>query len=210
MAFSDQLRGARAMLNWTRQDLAERTNLSVNGIKNIEDGGVPNERTKNKILKALGSGGIRLTENGVEKAANTFVILDGEDFFIEVLDDIYLTLLDAKNPELLIEYSDDRKSLPEVIGRYRKIRNAGIKMRQMVEEGNTYLIGPVSEYRWIPKKYFLNYLKLIYADKVLLDMGTSGTLIKNSELAESQRKDFELKWTLLPPVAVESEANVRF
>ncbi len=210
MAFSDQLRGARAMLNWTRQDLAERTNLSVNGIKNIEDGGVPNERTKNKILKALGSGGIRLTENGVEKAANTFVILDGEDFFIEVLDDIYLTLLDAKNPELLIEYSDDRKSLPEVIGRYRKIRNAGIKMRQMVEEGNTYLIGPVSEYRWIPKKYFLNYLKLIYADKVLLDMGTSGILIKNSELAESQRKDFELKWTLLPPVAVESEANVRF
>src|SRR5690606_16101752 len=78
----------------------------------------------------------------------------------------YYTLLDKKNGECLFLFADDRASTPEGNNRIRKLRNAGIRMRQLVQEGNRYLMGPVGEYRWVPREYFMNYVTLIYGDKV--------------------------------------------
>ena len=39
---------------------------------------------------------------------------------------------------------------------YRRMRQKGIKMRQLVEEDNTYLMGELDEYRYIPSHFFHN------------------------------------------------------
>lgn len=211
MDISEKIRAGRAVLDWSREELAERSGVSISALTVLEGGSAnPKEGTIRKITRALSAAGLVLAEDGVSKPDDSFVPVSGADLFLDVLDDVYYTLLDMKKPELLIEYSDDALSPPEVVGRYRKIRNIGIRMRQLVCEGNTYLMGAVSEYKWLPSQYFKNYLRLTYGDKVFLDFGESGLLIRSSASAEAARNDFNFKWDMLPELDVESTANVRF
>jgi transcriptional regulator with XRE-family HTH domain len=212
MDFSGKIRGARAILCWSREQMAERSGVSVGSLRNIEEGGNnPTDSTVRKILRTLTAAGIELSDTGITQPDSTFLHFKGEDFFNEVLEDVYFTLIDTSNAELLLENADDRLSPPETVGLYRKIRNLGVKMRQIVEAGNTYMMGPVAEYRWVPSEYYDNgYLKLVYGDKVYLDLGPTGVLIKNSTLANYSRKDFNLKWSFLPKPDAESTADVRF
>lgn len=205
------LRAARAMLDWNRNELAERAGLSPVTIANIESGktDAANARTYDAIVTTFLGAGVVFTENGVEERKSLIRELTGPDFFLDVLDDIYKTLVDAKNPEVLSVGVDDRLSTPEVLQRLKRNRLAGIQSRDIAEDGNTYLLGPVSCYKWMPSQFFKNYIKSIYADKVLLDFGDRGLLIQNKEVAEVERNQFEMLWKLLPELKVESTASER-
>lgn len=205
------IRAARAMLDWNRNELAERAQLSPVTIANIESGktDMANARTYEAITNAFLRFGIVFTDHGVEERKSWIRELTGEDFYLEVLDDIYNTLVDTKNPEVLSLGVDDRLSTPEVMQRLKRNRLAGIQSRDIAEQGNTYLIGPVSQYKWMPSDFFKNYIKSIYADKVLLDFGDRGLLIQNAEVAEVERNQFEMIWKLLPELKVKSTANER-
>ena len=128
-----------------------------------------------------------------------------------MLDDVYQTLLDQKNAEVVFFCSDDRKSPAEVNNRLRKIRNAGVRVRQLVEEGNTYLMGAVNEYRYVPKELYKNYVSLVYADKVAICLqgGTYAIIFKDAELASTWRNMFEIMWRQLPQPE-KSNATERF
>jgi transcriptional regulator with XRE-family HTH domain len=62
----DQSRGARAMLGWTRDELAERSKVSAATLADFEAGKrVPYNRTLADIRRALEEGGIEfIAENG--------------------------------------------------------------------------------------------------------------------------------------------------
>ena len=68
---------------------------------------------------------------------------------------------------------------------------------------------PVSRYRWIPKAYFRNYVKVIYGTKLCLDYGDHGIVVNNADVAEVERNQFNLLWQLLPKIEVESTAHER-
>jgi hypothetical protein len=80
-------------------------------------------------------------------------------------------------------------------------------MRSLVREGDTYLMGGLSEYRMLPGKYFHNSAIVIYGDKVatmILDQDTSqdrgAVIVRNAHIAAAQRNLFEFIWsqTLAP------------
>lgn len=212
MNFSQKIRAARAALNWSREDLANRSGLSAPALASIETGGDPKESSRVKIIRALETAGIEFIDDGVRLVKAKHIFFDGPDWFTDLLEDVYQTLLDKPDSELLIENSDDRESPPDVINLYRKIRNAGIRMRQIVCEGNSYMIGPVAEYKWVPKAHFMNWVTLIYGDKVArcISYENRGVVNLNHQDADNERKRFELLWSLLPAPNVESTANVRF
>ena len=55
---ASQCRGARAMLDWTQDDLSEKTGLTVNTISSFENGEhTPHEANRAKIRAALEAGG---------------------------------------------------------------------------------------------------------------------------------------------------------
>lgn len=208
---SNHIRAARAILDWNREELASKAGLSPVTIANIESGrtDTANTRTYDAISKAFMDAGIVFTDKGIEEQRSWIRDLTGPNFYLDILDDIYSTLLDTKDAEVLSLGVDDRLCPPEVIQQLKKIRNTGIKMRDIAEEGNTYLIGPVAQYRWMPSEFFRNYIKIIYGDKVFLDFGDRGLLIHNTEVAEVERNQFNLLWKLLPKLDVESTADVR-
>lgn len=122
------------------------------------------------------------------------------------------TLREEENPELLVDMADDRLSPPEVVEKYRNLRKEGVKMRQTIKEGNTYMMGPVSEYRWIPEKRFIPWVTLIYGDKValMLDEDKKCSVTTDHNLANKVRNSFELVWEILQEPNVKSTADVQF
>lgn len=207
-----QIAAARVLLNWTVDELIKRTGVSRPTISRIENNnGKPNSNTLNKIIRALTKEGITFTETGgvdlIDKRAQ---YLTGDTWFLDILDDMYITLENAKNKEVLIFGGKDKKSPPEIIEKIRKLREIGVTIRETVEEGDDYLIGQEKNYRWIPKRFFKNQITVIYADKVCNDFGSHGILITDKDWADTERNKFNLIWSLLPELTVRSTSNVRY
>lgn len=154
MDFKAKIKAARAVLDWSQSDLADSSGLSVPNIQRLEAGkSSPNARTQNKLIRALRKKGILFTEKGIEHEEFPVYFTEGknhEDAYLKLLNDAFEHLLTVKNPELLIMFADDSVSPLSVNNLYRKMRSKGIKMRQLIQEGNNYIIGPLDEYRHLP------------------------------------------------------------
>lgn len=206
-----QLAAARALLKWSLDDLAKHADIARPTISRMENDEVsPNTTTVKKITYAINKAGVVFTENGVEFAGDRITTLNGKEWFLDLLEDAYVELSKSKNKEFLIFGGDNTKSSPAVIESFRKLREAGVTIREMVKEDNTYLTGDVKTYRWIPSEFYRNYCTFIYGDNVCNDFITRGLLIKNSEWAETERNKFNFIWSLLPELDIESTSNVRY
>jgi len=214
MNFASKTRAGRAVLNWSREELAEWSGLSVPGISNIEKGQSATARSQNKILRCFQKEGVSFTDKGVEQVENPIFFIEGkthEETYLQLLEEVLGHLKGKKSPELLIMYSDDSVSPPAVNDMYRKIRKNGIKMRQLIAEGNTHIIGPLEEYRYIPKQYFINRVTLVYGDRIANE--TSNVLRASVRVdpinAEIQQNTFNMLWSILEQ-PTETTSDERF
>lgn len=207
-----KVRAARALLDWGQKDLAERSGVSHMAITNFEQGKTePQTETIDKIVNAFELAGVIITTKGVEYKKQTVTTLDGDGWYLRLLDDVYYTLMDQPNSELLFFCADDKASPPDVNNRLRKIRNAGIKMRQLVEDGNTYLMGPLNEYRYVPKEHYTNYVCVVYGSKVAVctDENSKAVIFNDATLSVMWTNVFNMMWdTLKQPE--KSHASERF
>ena len=198
-----QCRAARALLRMDQQELADRANVAravISSFENEERGA--QARTVRKITDAIERKGIVLIDDqGVSLKNSSLVYMEGKDWFVDLLEDVYFTLRDKKDAELLVEMGNDRITAqrPAVLNRYRKIRNAGVRMRQLICEEDRCMLGPMDEYRWVPRPFYKNWVTVIYGDKVALslDNETRCGVFLDADLAERRRNDFDLKWSLL-------------
>jgi transcriptional regulator with XRE-family HTH domain len=203
MNFSQKLKAARALLNWTQEQLAEVADVSIASVRKIEtDETIPTGRTQAKILRVLEKQGITFTAKGLEKNDFPIYFTQGdnhEEAYLKLLEDAFEHLKEVKNPELLIMYADDRVSPPSVNNIYRKMRSEGIKMRQLIEEGNTYIIGPLNEYRYVPKGFFINRVTLVYGDRIANETSDAcqGVIRVDPINARIQRNTFDILWKVL-------------
>lgn len=203
MDFAGKIRSARAYLNWTQEKLAQEADLSFQGIQKIERNETqPTGRTQDKIIRAFEKRGIVFTAKGIEYEEYPVIIIQGnshESCYMQLLMDAFDHLQGRKNPELLIMYADDKVSPPPVNDHYRKMRAAGIKMRQLIQEDNTYILGPLEEYRYVPKKFFINRVTLIYGDRIATETANfNRAIIKVDPVnADIQRNTFNMLWSIL-------------
>ena len=211
----EQIKAARVLLGWNQKDLADHASLSQTGIARIENGThQPNAATLEKIVAAMQKEGIIFTEKGLEK--NDYPIYhtegkDHEEAYLKLLEDAYDHLTTIENPELLIMFADDKVSPKSVNDMYRKLRKAGVTMRQIIEDGNTYIMGPLDEYRSIPKEFFINRVTLIYGNRIANESTDvcRGVIRVDPVNADIQRNMFNLLWHVLER-PTESTADERF
>lgn len=211
MDFVSLIPTARTLIHWSQEDLGQAAGLSTSTIANLETRRqTPQQDTLDRIREAFLRQGVEFLPDGVRRPSRQLIPLKGRDWFVDLLADIAKTL--GEGDEVLIFGGDNRISAnrPDVIEGFRKIRNAGIRMREMVEHGNLYLMGPEREYRWIPSAHFRNFVTVIYGDKVCNDFGDSGTLLINKDWAEAERHKFEFMWESAAPVKGNSIADIRY
>src|SRR5690606_7691572 len=88
-----QIRGARGILGWSQQDLAQRTGISATSIGAIENNQTtPRESTLATIRKTFEAGGIEfLAGDGLRKKTIQVDVLKGSEGFRQLSIDIYDT-----------------------------------------------------------------------------------------------------------------------
>lgn len=201
MEFYRLLSPARALLGWTLSDLSERSGaVSASNLTNIENGKqTPRADTIKALKSTLEAEGVEFLADGVRLREDGISVITGNDCYLKLLDDVHETLSRTKKKELLIWCASDKVSPKAVNDKYRAMRKDGIKMRQLVKEGDNYLMGPLEEYRAIPKNRFVNVVKLTYGDKhATVNSKESWILIhKDKRSADSHRGVFNLLWDTL-------------
>ena len=199
----EQIRAARAILDWSTADLAKVTGLTVNGLNKIERGHVgPQKNSLEKIQAAFEKAGIEfLPDSGVRRKNNIIFVDESEDCVFKMLTDSYEVLLNT-GEEILIAHLNDAAIIEhlgtEVFMNFiRKRRAAGITGRYLVKENDPGITPPYHEYRIIPDNLFSTYPFFIYGPKVVLiswKPSLCTIFINDARFAESARKLFELAW----------------
>jgi transcriptional regulator with XRE-family HTH domain len=211
-----QMRAARAMLDVSQGHVADHLGIAANTLSKIESGQSDVSMSRmSDIQRFYEREGIEFTSNdGVYRNENPIFFLEGsthEETYLKILNDVLENLKSIKDDELLIMYSDDSISTPRVNDMYREMRRQGVKMRQLVEEGNTFLLGALTEYRYIPREFFINRVTLVYGDRIANE--TTNVLRASVRVdpinAEIQRNTFNMLWSILGQPK-ETTANERF
>ena len=201
MIIADQIRAARGLLGWSQSELSKQTGLSTPAIGNIEiEKHKPTLETQTKIIRAFEEAGVEFIDEGVRRKKDKITVFEGEDAFLKLLDDIYYTVLDHPYKNILVMCADEKKSPAEVIEKVRLIRRNGGKFKFLIEDQETYIMGPLNEYRYLPAKYFINQVTFIYGNKTAFITDTPQliiTVIKDDQLQKSQKNFFEFMWSNL-------------
>ncbi len=198
---------ARGLLAWTINDLVTASGVAQPTIVDFENANRPSRMdTTRKIQDAFERAGIEFTAAGVHIAPPMYGF-DGDDWYVHLLQDV----LKANPDEVLIQNVDDQKSPTKVMEILREIYKNGTRFRLTAEEGNTYLSFPVSCYRWVPAKYFKNWVMIIYGDRVAFSINKESgcKVIKDKDFSEALKNQFDNVWNMFEPLDIESTANDR-
>ncbi|HEY0902221.1 MAG TPA: helix-turn-helix transcriptional regulator [Micavibrio sp.] len=212
MITREQIKAARALLDWSQKTLAEKSGVSEPTIKLIETARINSKPdTLIQIQETIESAGIEfLLQNGVRFRNDLVTVLEkrhvDDDVYLRLLDDIYDTVKDSKQ-EVLHSFIDNALSPEAVINRELMIRKTGAPNRHLVRHNDTYLIYPLDEYRYLPKGYYINNPTAVYGDKFAVvvqdaqfDQDARNShinkvvIIKNPDIANVKRMEFEILW----------------
>jgi DNA-binding XRE family transcriptional regulator len=207
-----QIAAARHLLSLSQRQLAHATGLHMNVISKFENGTVqnPSSDTLKKLILHLTGQGILFTETGgVDLMHVPIVHFKGIRWYEELLDDVLRNLEGAEDKTLYIENADDSVSPDFVKDKIAQLVHAGITMRTTIKEGHKPQGGALDHYRCLPAHKFLNYIRLTYADKVAVQVGTNHCMvIKHSVLSATLRNNIEILWDYLPAPQQELKRHV--
>jgi transcriptional regulator with XRE-family HTH domain len=210
----DQIRAARALLNWSQSDLADRTGLSQTGIARIESGvSQANLNTMDKIFHAFDEAGIEfIADRGVEKRAREVRQYTGGQGFRDFMDDVYETAKDVGG-EICLYNAKPANWIKWLGVDWNKAHSermatltGAINFKITCKKGSYDFIGSKhAEYRWVPDKLWSEKAFYAYGDKIgFLNFEEDSVLIyvlKQRHFADSFRTLFNVAWeyaTIIP------------
>jgi len=203
-----QIRAARSLIDWTQQDLAKATGLSLAAVNNLERGiGMPRMQTLLYVQQALERAGVEFLEGpGVRLRGEAFEYLhfEGKNALKGQTDDIITHVglggfvwIFSSGEELFAKYGKEEDR------RYQEhLRANKIPERIIVPQGNTIFISRPEVYRWLPERAIGRTYWLVYGDRVawiLWEKPRRSIVIHNPTLAETHRKQFEFMWEVAKP-----------
>jgi transcriptional regulator with XRE-family HTH domain len=203
----EQIRAARALLDWSQSDLADNAGLSQTGIARIENGtNKPNSNTLEKIKKAFDDADIEfLGDSGVRRKANEVKTLNGQDGFRRFMDDVYETVKQTGG-EISV-YNVNEKNWIRWMGeeeykshanRMKSLKDT-VKFRIIIQENDYYFIAnDFAQYKWFPKALFKESSFYAYGGKLaLINFEKENVVIMmldQKDFTDSFRVLFDIAW----------------
>jgi len=214
MITAAQLRAARGLLDWTRNDLAQAASVSPETIKNIEHGTFrPQETTADAIVKAFSAHDVAFTEDeGVKKSLTLMTSYKGKSEFRKYVDDFYTALLKMEGKEALVCAAgiDDRR-FSDALGDYvnvhaeRMSKLKNLHFKSLVSDKSGALFPAYIEYRVLPNMP-MTVLFGIYGNFFDLTIYGEGpefpkvVVIKSQIVVDAYRSQFDAMWNNAKPV----------
>jgi len=194
-----QIRAALELIDWNTAELAEAADLNADTVRRICRGTInrPHEGTEQKIREVFERRGVKfLPDCGVQLDDGLVRVVQGEDSYLRLLDEVYHTMR-GHSGDVLFFFVDDALSPPEVIGANHRLREAGIRCRYLCSENPGRLDFPAGDYRAVPERFFHNAVQVVFANCVAQHFGGESTkvlILRHDAHAESQRRLFEMIW----------------
>ena len=202
-----QMRAARALLDWSQSDLADKAGLSQTGIARIEnDTNQPNSSTLEKIGTAFDAADVEfINDSGVKKRKGEIRTLKGVEGFKTFMNEIYEHAQTHGGEFCLHNARPENwhKWLGAEWFQMHSKRMANldtdINFKITAEEGNTDLISDkFAEYRWFPIDLFNDQSIYAFGDKLaFIHFGedtVSVDILENNKFAEGFRILFNVAW----------------
>lgn len=219
-----QIKAARALLDWSQDDLACATKLSIATIRKLELGFIsPRVSTTSILRKALEEAGIEFMDaEGVRRRQEEIRIYQGADGCSSLFEDIASTT--RKNGGDFLAVTPSALALAYLFG-----AEASKRLEALVEHHNLtcakiiltdILDLPLStsrlEYRSISSNYVDPMPFFVYGDKYALVAASEGKIskivvVQSSVAARSSRRHFHSMWekAICPSSFVATEAHPR-
>jgi transcriptional regulator with XRE-family HTH domain len=217
---SRQIKAARALLDWSQDDLADASSLSVATIRKLEIGHIsPRGQTTRAIRRALEDAGLEFLEpDGVRHRPDEILIYRGKEGLIDFYDDVFNTakrksgeiVLVCPNPNVF--YADPNAFYKDIlkdyrdshVGRMTQIQDKTTIKCIFTENSGTIETAAYAEYRWISKNYVNPVPFYVYDDKyavsiVEADSSPKIVVIRSRSVADTFRKQFFSMWEKATP-----------
>lgn len=206
MITPQQIKAARALLDWDQDALAGRAGLSKTGLANIESGkNRPTPKTLEGILRAFDEAGIEFTDNmGVRQKSNLISIYKGKEAIRHLFDDIYFSMEKSGGGDIATAGADEKyfqKYAPEVcelqFERIQKLKT--VVHRAITVEGDDNFYTPYVKYKWVKKHQFFEVPFYVYHGRiamVLWEPDIQVVIIRHGLLAQSFLKQFNIMWDM--------------
>lgn len=211
---ASQIRAARGILNWSQDELAEKTDLSIATIRKIETGHVsPRGKTNDDIRRAFESAGLEFIEpGGVRQKPGDIRIYQGTEGYMEFFDDVHHTaqtkggdiihVTPSEIPYGFLGLEDYQNSYREKLSALKGKTN----VKCILSENNTSLwCDSYCSYRLISKHYIDSVPFYVYDDKYAIflfesDPSPKITVIQSRVVADAFRRQFYSMWEKATPL----------
>lgn len=204
----EQIRAARALLDWSQGDLAEYAGLSQTGIARIENGtNRPNTSTLEKISAAFENADIEfIGDSGLRKRSGEIKTFKGSEGFRTFMDDVYNVAKD-KGGEICLHNAKTENWLKWLgeewyTNHAERMNQLGDKINVKITTawGTTLLIAKsFAEYRWIPAELFNEQSFYAYGNKLAFmnfqEEEITILVLENKDFSKGFRALFDVAWT---------------
>ncbi len=202
----DQIRAARALLNWTQEELAQVSGLSLRALNSIERGlVVPRIDNLRAIQGAFEKANIEFGENdGVRRRTERLDIVkfEGAEYLDQHLLDVMQEVRTPGSEVLfnIVSETDYAGLNSEILDEYFiHLSRYHITERLLMARGETYTIGPPIIHRWQKPEAFNHVGYIVYGDNVafqILNNPHRTIIIRNPAIADMFRRQFEFNWAM--------------
>lgn len=211
---SRQIKAARALLDWSQEDLSAASALSVATVRKLELGSIsPRSSTNDQIQKAFEKAGLEFLEpNGVRQKPEEITIYEGHDGICAFYDEVYAHASEKGGEIVTVCINED--PITDALGEYSKVHLS--RMHALIHKANVKCIltenftsvpAKYCEYRSISKAYVDSVPFYIYGNNYavfLFGAKPSPRIIihRSALLADAYRKQFHSMWDKATPVFV--------
>jgi DNA-binding XRE family transcriptional regulator len=189
----EQIKAARALLNWTQEDLGDQTGLNKAIIANYESDRTRALDVQHSIYHAFIAHGIQFVDGGVLPQHVSTKLMDG---LRDVLNDAEKTL--STGDVLYMHCVNQAQLTNEEVRHLRKLEKNGVQIRLTVpDNGNLSPLFDNASYIKIPSDYFVAMYNaiIVYNNKVCLSVeGGQRLLITSEKLANQFKREFDYWW----------------
>ena len=215
-----QIRAARALLDWSQDDLAASSGLSVATVRKLELGHIsPRGKTTESIRRAFDDAGLEFIEpHGVRHKPEEVSVYQGHEGAKAFFDDIYDTVRKINGGEIVQVWPSAGQFL-RTIGDYKSVHYERMSalaeklaVRSIVTEGDATHTAPYCECRWMSKHYVDSVPFYIYGDKyasIIFEADPSPKIIviQSSVMAKAYRRQFQSMWEKATPLPKPGKAR---
>jgi len=203
----EQIRSARAFLDWSTADLATQSGIAVSTINKIERGHVvPHQDTLSLIQKTFEDSGIEfLPLSGLKKKEQIPLVWEDNNACHRLFDDIFFEMRDIGGEVLISGITETNCS--DCVGE-QKLRTHlellsrhNVHERVIVKSGDTAFYGAPETYHWMDEHYFSPETICIYNTKIALVTWDPQRviIINDARMSESLRRLFNFVWDHTKP-----------